>query len=175
MLWPTIFLVHFPFQLENSLHPILFYSAMHNHNGLSKPAADSMDYFIQHPTHTLLVRFSRMKRLESYHKGINVHCFLYAPDMVRVLLIRCIRFLSRTELNRGVLDRCLIWLEQILEQDSEASFLICQLFDSRKAIVFLIAYLYTFFVSQARVCFFRPPNISMNCLYPHEINCIESR
>lgn len=146
MLWPTIFLVHFPFQLEDSLHSILFYSAMHNHNGLSKPAADSMDCFTQHPTHTLLGRFSRMKRLESYHKGINLHCFLYAPDMVWVLLIRCIRFLSRTELNRGVLDRRLIWLEPILEQDSEASFLICQLHDYRKAIVFLIAYLYTVIV-----------------------------
>lgn len=142
MLWPTIFLVRFPFQLEDSLHSILFYSAMHNHNGLSKPVADTRDCFTQHPTHTLLVRFSRMKRLESYHKGINLQCFLYAPNMVWVLLIRCIRFLFRTELNRGVLDRWLIWLEQILVQYTEASFLICQLLDSRKAIAFLIAYLY---------------------------------
>ena len=140
------FQVRFPFQLEDSLHSILFYSAMHNHNGLSKPAADTMDCFTQHPTHTLLVRFSRMKRLESYHKGINLQCFLYAPNMVWVLLIRCIRFLFRTELNR-VLDRWLIRLEQILVQDTEASFLICQLLDSRKAIAFLIAYLYaTLFV-----------------------------
>lgn len=135
------------FSARDSLHSILFFSAMHNHNGLSKPAADTMDCFTQHSTHTLLVRFSRMKRLESYHKGINLQCFLYAPDMVRVLLIRCIRFLFRTELNRGVLDRQLIWLEQILVQDTEASFLLCQLLDSRKAIAFLIPYIYdTIFV-----------------------------
>lgn len=66
------------------------------------PVADTMDCFTQHPTHSLLVSFSRGKRLEIYHKGINLQCFLYALDVVHVLLIRCIRFLFGTKLQGGV-------------------------------------------------------------------------